>query len=181
MINHTLLNETNISFGLSVEAFGQLDGMSVLMSPDSAQLPVEIALAFKNGGLDSVAFKIDTSSPVLTSSDGAEYPMTGFSVLFPDSSTLMEGSIHRKDIPELSSSVPFWLAAGKKSVLSMTFIPLRAKTLLILRSRMQGPVSGMSAVPAAFPWRVLPIIETPINRLPPFSTSFLGDIARDVA
>ena len=171
-ISHLFLNETNISFGLAIEAFGRLSAVSAIMSPDSDQLPLEIALVFKNGGPDSVAFRVDTSSPVLLRGDGKKYPIWGSSVRLPDSSTHMEGSRHQGKIREISSSVPFWIPAGKNSVLTLDFVPLRTDTLLVLHCRLQGPVTGMSTVPEAFVWQALRPIEVPVSQLPPFSTWF---------
>src|SRR2546423_13650111 len=102
--------------------------MASLMAPDSRQLPIELALVFENGGVDSFVFEVDTKSSTLISSDGTEYRASSFSVLIPPSTQLVQSG---------SSLVPFWLPAGKKAVTLMSFVPLRANSKLLFHFRIR--------------------------------------------
>lgn len=168
--SNELRADVSIGSGSTVTGYAQLDAIAALLAPDSSELPVQVALVFKNKGSEPIAIEIDPQSSVLVSTrSGEKYRVSSIEILMPDSTSFVQKSVE---------VVPFWIPPGSKIVFSMTAINLGKWDVVELRVRARGPVQAVKTVPSNTPWGYLPSITVDVGALMPPSSQFLRSLAR---
>ena len=160
--------EVSLADGVSVTVFAQVSALGGMMSPQSVQLPMELALVIKNSGSTSAVLEVDLTSLVLASKD-TSLRSAGFEVWLANSRTLLQRD---------AEPIPLWIPAGEKAILATSFLPLKRNEGLVLRGKLRGPLRGLRSVPPDAAWRPWPMIGVPLERLPSWSSTFLQDLAR---